>query len=187
MRRATPLLGLSLTLASFAVAQPSTEDFGAPAVDAPPEVKRIDFLRGEWEVTMKARDEKGVVTELPNKPIIRGRFLADALTFQTEFLMAGGADFFSTQVKAYHMSKERWINTFTNARRQRWTTTESYWEGDDFITLADGGYSSDEDFIAKEVDTEIKSSSWRKKLYPSYDGGETWEEQPLFFEVRRLQ
>ena len=53
MRRATLLLGLSLGLASFAVAQPSKEDFGAPAVDAPPEVKRIDFLRGEWEVTMK--------------------------------------------------------------------------------------------------------------------------------------
>lgn len=39
----------------------------------------------------------------------------------------------------------------------------------------------------KEVDTEIKSSSWRKKLYRSYDNGATWEEQPLFFEVRRLR
>ena len=187
MKRATLLVGMNLALAALAVAQPSKEDFGAPAVDAPPEVKRIDFLRGEWEVTMKTRDENGLVSELPNKPIIRGRFLADGLTFQTEFLMGGGADFFSTQVKAYHMKKERWINTFTNARRQRWTTTESYWKSDDFITVVEGGYSGDEDFIAKEVDTEIKSSSWRKTLYRSYDNGATWEEQPLFFKVRRLR
>ena len=39
----------------------------------------------------------------------------------------------------------------------------------------------------KEVDTAIKSSSWRKKLYRSYDNGATWEEQPLFFELRRLR
>ncbi|TDI39454.1 MAG: hypothetical protein E2P02_18595 [Acidobacteria bacterium] len=44
MRCAALLLGLSLALASLTVAQPSKEDFGAPAVDAPPEVKRIDFF-----------------------------------------------------------------------------------------------------------------------------------------------
>ena len=41
--------------------------------------------------------------------------------------------------------------------------------------------------IAEEVDSEIKSSSWRKKLYRSYDGGATWEEGSIFFEVQRLR
>ena len=41
--------------------------------------------------------------------------------------------------------------------------------------------------VPKEVDTAIKSASWRKKLYRSYDNGATWEEQPLFFEARRLR
>jgi len=44
MKRATLLVGMNLVLASLAVAQPSKEDFGAPAVEAPPEVKRIDFF-----------------------------------------------------------------------------------------------------------------------------------------------
>ncbi len=41
--------------------------------------------------------------------------------------------------------------------------------------------------IAEEVDSEIKSASWRKRLYRSYDGGATWEEESMFLAVQRLR
>ncbi len=153
------------------------------APDAPDAVKQWNFAVGEWDVTFKTRQEDGSVETSESKAYVRGYYLDDGLTFQSEFQSDsptdGGDGFYSTMIKAYDTTQKKWINQFVNSRRQRWTTTESVWRDDEMVTTIPGGYAGDEPYIQREVDSEISPYGWTKRLFRSTDDGKSWEEQPL--------
>ena len=181
MNRSLLCLGLTLWLWNAPAVADETPDRGLRKADtaAAQEVGQWMFMRGEWDVTIRVVQDDGTTVDSPQKPRMRAYYLEDGQTVQTEFSMAGGIAFFSTQVKAYNHEKKKWINSFVNAKRQRWTMTESEWKDGRMISEVPGGYGGDEPFIAKEVLTDIEADRIVLKLYRSHDDGATWEEQKM--------
>ena len=153
--------------------------YGKPDPKAGAEIAQFQFLAGDWTVKVQMRQKDGSMAMLKPHSHVLGRYLPDGRTFQQEFSVPEGS-FFSTQVKAFHVKEKRWVNTFINSMRQRWTTTYSTWKDNEMTTIVPKGYSGKEAHWSKEIDSEFSNDRFMKRVYFSYDEGKNWQEKPKF-------
>jgi hypothetical protein len=137
-----------------------------------PETAQFEYYRGEWVAEMKLKKADGTFEKLSFVANIKGRYLPDHQTFQTEFSSTTG--FFSTDIRAYKRSTGEWEALFLNAEAQRWHHFTSGIVDGKMTTLVIGGYSGNEPFDVKVVDTRISVDHYVKHVYQSADKMKSW-------------
>ena len=150
---------------------PNASGYGY-ADSAVPETSQFEYYRGEWRAEMKVRQDDGSFAKSDFVANIKGRYLPDHKTFQTEFASPSG--FFSTDLRAYKLSTGRWEALFLNANSQRWHHFTAQIVDGKMTTVVVGGYSGHEPFDVKIIDTRISADHYIKQVYQSTDKMQTW-------------
>ena len=138
-----------------------------------PELAQFEYYRGVWVSELEMKQEDGSFKKLETTATIRGRFLDDHRTFQSQFTTPNG--FFSTDIRTFNTDTNEWNALFLNAKAQRWHKFSSKLVDDKMTTLVMGGYSGKEAFDIKVVDTIVTDSHYLKNVFYSYDEMQTWE------------
>jgi len=159
---------LFLALSTLVVAA----DYGEPDTELLAESSQWMYARGHWVVTTTYRDENGDMQQAKQAADVVVEYLADGITVQSTFTI--GDDFFSVQIRSYDKNQKKWLNHFINSKRQRWTVTESRWIDGEMVTLNSKGYSNTEPHMTREIDSEISSNRFVKRISRSEDLGATW-------------
>ena len=143
------------------------------ADDYIPELAQFEYYRGHWVSEMEMKQEDGSFKKLEFVATIKGRFLDDHKTYQSEF--SSGKRFFSTDIRTYNTATNEWQAFFLNAKAQRWHTFTSKVINGKMTTIVKGGYSGKEKFDVKIVDTVIDDGRYLKNVYHSTDQMGTWD------------
>ena len=138
-----------------------------------PELAQFEYYLGEWTSEMEIKLEDGTFKKLDVIATIKGKFLDDHRTYQSQFTTPKG--FFSTDIRSFNTSTKEWDALFLNAQAQRWHKFNSKIVDGNMTTIVKGGYSGKEDFDLKIIDTIISDSHYLKNVYRSIDGMKTWE------------
>jgi hypothetical protein len=186
-RRDIVIKHIALALASLALAcSPCVAgEFGEPDISLVPEADQWAYARGEWEVTTWFRNDDGDMQQAERKAKVRTWYWPDGLTVQSTFEI--GDDFFSVQIRTYDTTQKKWISHFVNAKRQRRATTESRWTDGEMITLNVQGYSGKDEFMTREVDSDISADRFVKTVRRSYDQGGSWGPVNFRMEFNRIR
>jgi len=147
-------------------------DFGYADPEIP-ELSQFEYYRGVWKSTLEMRQDDGTFKKLDVVATIKGKFLEDHRTFQTQFTTPNG--FFSTDIRTFNIEIKKWKALFLNSKSQRWHEFTSSLVDDKMTTIVIGGYSGKEEFDIKVVDTIISDLKYLKNVYYSYDDLKTWE------------
>lgn len=166
------LITLCLLIVSyFSIQAQSAEDFGY-ADPSIPELAQFAYYRGVWQSKLEIKQKNGSFKKIEGGAQITGRFLDDHKTFQSQFTTPDG--FFSTDIRTYNVTTNQWEALFLNANAQRWHKFTSQLIDDKMTTFVIGGYSGEEDFDIKVVDTIIDSNQFLKEVFQSKDNGDSW-------------
>jgi len=136
------------------------------------ELSQFEYYRGEWTSQMEMRQEDGTFKKLNAISTIKGKFLDDHKTFQSQFTTTNG--FFSTDVRTFNTTSKKWEALFLNAKAQRWHKFTSSIVDGKMTTIILGGYSGKENFDVKSVDSVITDRHYLKNIYYSMDKMKTW-------------
>ncbi|MTI41315.1 hypothetical protein [Fulvivirga lutimaris] len=169
MRILTTFIALSICTHLFAQ---SKSEYGF-ADKSIPELAQFEYYLGEWTSEMEMKQEDGTFKKLDITATIKGKFLDDHRTYQSQFTTPTG--FFSTDIRSFNITTKEWDALFLNAQAQRWHKFSSKMVDGKMTTIVKGGYSGKEDFDLKVVDTVVSDSHYLKNVYNSADGMKTWE------------
>ncbi len=159
----------------------ATQEFGF-ADDYIPELAQFEYYRGEWQSEMSMKQDDGTFKKLKAVSTIKGEFLDDHKTFQSQFIIA--ERFFSTDVRTFNTTTKEWQALFLNAKAQRWHTFTSKIIDGKMTTIVRGGYSGKEEFDVKIVDTVLTNNHYLKNVYHSNDQMKTWD---LIYKINVLK
>jgi hypothetical protein len=143
------------------------------ADDYIPELAQFEYYRGVWKSEMEMKQDDGTFKKLDAVATIRGKFLDDHKTFQSQFTTDRG--FFSTDIRTFNTTTKEWNALFLNAKSQRWHEFTSEIIDGKMTTIVKGGYSGKEEFDVKIIDTVISDSHFLKNVYQSRDEMKTWD------------
>jgi hypothetical protein len=161
---------VALLLSSYGFSQRS-DDFGF-ADKTIPELAEFEYYCGVWHTKMEMKQEDGSFKALDTDATVKGYFLDDHKTFQSQFTTPTG--FFSTDIGTFDVNTKEWRMLFLNANAQRWHEFTAKMEEGKMITLVIGGYSGKEAFNVKTIDTVISETHYQRNVYQSTDDGKTW-------------
>ena len=150
----------------------TTHEFGF-ADDYIPELAQFEYYRGEWQSEMSMKQDDGTFKKLEVVSTIKGEFLDDHKTFQSQFII--GERFFSTDIRTFNIATKEWQALFLNAKAQRWHKFTSKIIDGKMTTIVMGGYSGKEEFDVKIVDTILTNNHYLKKVYHSKDQRKIWD------------
>lgn len=171
MRKTYCILFIILFFLGNLFAQEKQEyGFADPSI---PELMQFEYYRGEWKSEMEMKHMDGTFKKLEVIATIKGKFLNDHKTFQSQFTTDKG--FFSTDIRTFNHATKEWTALFLNAKAQRWHTFTSKLVDGKMTTIVKGGYSGKEKFDVKVVDIVITNSHYLKMVYNSTDQMKTWE------------
>ncbi len=162
------ILAFFLFINLFSQAQ---TDFGF-ADKSIPELSQYEYYRGVWNTKMEMKQEDGTFKLLDFVATVKGMFLKDHKTFQSQFTTPKG--FFSTDVRTFNTTTKEWKALFLNANSQRWHEFTSKIIDGKMTTIVIGGYSGQEKFDVKGVDNVISDNNYQRNIYYSYDNMKTW-------------
>lgn len=165
------IICIALFLCTDLLAQVN-QDYGF-ADNSIPELAQFEYYIGEWKTQMEFKQDDGTFKKLEAVGTIKGKFLDDHKTYQSQFTTDKG--FFSTDIRTYNTATKEWNALFLNARDQRWHKFTSRKEDGKMTTVVRGGYSGTEGFDLKVVDTVKTESHYLKNVYKSTDQMKTWE------------
>lgn len=148
------------------------QDYGF-ADNSIPELAQFEYYQGEWKSQMEMKQDNGTFKKLEAIATIKGNFLEDHKTFQSQFTTDKG--FFSTDIRTFNTTTKEWNALFLNAKAQRWHEFTSKIVDGKMTTIVRGGYSGKEEFDVKVVDSVITRSHYLKKVYRSTDQMKTWD------------
>jgi len=147
------------------------QDYGF-ADNSTPELAQFEYYRGEWKSEMEIKQDDGTFKKLEAVATIKGKFLDDHKTFQSQFTTDKG--FFSTDIRTFNTTTKEWNALFLNAQAQRWHEFTSRVVDGKMTTIVRGGYSGKEEFDVKVVDIVVTDSHYLKNVYNSTDQMKTW-------------
>lgn len=137
-----------------------------------PELSQFEYFRGVWSTTMELKQQDGSFKKLDAVATVKGWFLDDHKTFQSQFTTPEG--FFSTDLRTLNTTTKEWKALFINAKAQRWHEFTCKIENGKITTIVMGGYSGKEEYDVKGVDTVISDNEYHSDIYYSYDHMKTW-------------
>jgi len=137
-----------------------------------PELSQFEYYRGLWHTKMEMKQEDGTFKMLDFVATVKGMFLEDHKTFQSQFTSPSG--FFSTDLRTFNTNTKEWKALFLNANAQRWHEFTTKIIDGKMTTIVLGGYSGKEEFDIKAVDTVISDTNYQRNIYQSYDAMKTW-------------
>jgi len=168
MKTVITIIAFLSCMSSFSQSQ---ADFGF-ADNSIPELSQFNYYRGVWNTQMELKQEDGTFKKLEAVATVKGVFLEDHKTFQSQFTTPKG--FFSTDVRTFNTTTKEWKALFLNANSQRWHKFTSKIVDEKMTTIVIGGYSGKEEFDIKGVDTVISDNNYQRNIYYSYDDMKTW-------------
>lgn len=137
-----------------------------------PELVQFEYYRGKWKSEIEMKQKDGTFKKLEVMATIKGKFLDDHKTFQSQFITDKG--FFSTDIRTFNYITKEWTALFLNAKAQRWHKFTSKVVDGKMTTIVRKGYSGKEEFDVKVVDIVITDSHYLKNVYNSTDQMKTW-------------
>lgn len=158
-------------LSCFKLYPQSNGNFGF-ADKSIPELSQFEYYRGVWNTEMELKQDDGTFKKLDAVATVKGWFLEDQKTFQTQFTTPEG--FFSTDLRTLNTTTKEWKALFLNANAQRWHEFICKMVDGKMTTIVLGGYSGKEKFDVKGVDTVISDNSYQRDIYYSYDHMQSW-------------
>ena len=75
-----------------------------------PELAQFEYYRGTWKSEMEMKQQDGTFKKLEATATIRGKYLGDHRTFQSQFTTDRG--FFSTDIRTYNTTTQKWHALF---------------------------------------------------------------------------
>lgn len=138
-----------------------------------PELSQFEYYIGEWKSEMELVREDGSFKKLPAVATIKGKFLDDHRTYQSQFTTDRG--FFSTDIRTFNTSSKEWDALFLNSKFQRWHKFNSKLVDGKMTTIVFGGYSGKEAFDVKIIDTIVSDTHYLKDVFQSRDQMKTWK------------
>jgi len=161
---------LFLAITNIAHAEQSTFGEADKSVAA---LSQFEYLRGEWEVSIQARQDDGSFKLLKNKASVRGFYHQDGRSFQTIFSTVSGG--FTTDIRSYNLEENKWQILFMNATAQRWHKFEASLIDGIMVTYVAGGYSGREEYDVRIIDKDITDAHFIKEVFHSRNNGESWQ------------
>ena len=131
----------------------------------------FDYLRGEWETSIRLIGPDGSRRPLQNKSHVTAYYHQDGRTVQSCFRAPG---FYSTSIRAYDANAGVWKAHFLNAQAGRWSGFTSRKVGDTRETIVPGGYSGKEDFDVKAIEYDITPNSYKADIFRRAKGSSDW-------------
>jgi len=138
-----------------------------------PELSQFEYYRGLWSVQMEIKQKDGSFKKMEGESTIRGMFLKDHKTFQSQYSTKKGA--FTTDIRTYNTETKEWKALFLNARAQRWHQFSSKIIDGKMTTIVKGGYSGNEEYDVKAIDIIISNNQYQRNFYYSRDNMRTWK------------
>lgn len=178
------LLGLLCPPEAYAQEQ-SMPPHGTVNPNAPQALHALDYLRGTWEVISYTKDSTGTFVRAPQTSSFRARFLYDGYSMQTEYYSPSPDDFYSTTIITHDATNDDYSFTFFNAKLGRRVVFTGHATHDGMVITNQGGYGQRGTFIYRETDSVVSSDYFVKRIHRSDDEGQTWQEQPYYFEYKR--
>jgi len=178
-------VGAVVVAANAPAAMQAGQEFGAVSDTAAPDLAKLDYLLGEWNVRSFVRNDSGEFVESPTTSSFRVRYLYDGLSILAEFYGKRRDGFYGVHVIT-HDPERGLIHSYFNARANRRIEFEGTFRGDEYDLTRLGGYGGG-DFLYRETDSEITSDSFVKRIYQSDDDGNTWVEGDYYFRFERVR
>lgn len=151
---------------------------------AAPALRRLGYLAGQWSVRNFVRDSGGVFVELPVRSFMRARYLRDGLSLLVEFHEASAEGFHGVHLITSGQGRGL-VHRYSDARRNQRVEFAGRFEGDRYVISRIGGYGDDGNYLYREVDSELSSDAFVKRLYRSDDGGVSWKELGFYYRFVR--
>ncbi len=184
MKGSIRFIYLILLILTMSLSLPAQNSFGQANVNAP-EMEKLAYLTGDWEVTSYFRGEDSTFSPNPHKSYFKAYYLYDGYMLQTEYYGDDPNGFYSTTLIRWDDSTATYHCHFFNAKKNRTVLFLGRLSGEVLEVTNRGGYAAKEDYIYRESDTRLSDDHFLKHLHRSDDNGKSWHQLNYYFEFRR--
>lgn len=131
-------VGAVVVAANAPAAMQAGQEFSAVSDTAAPDLAKLDYLLGEWNVRSFVRNDSGEFVESPTTSSFRVRYLYDGLSILAEFYGKRRDGFYGVHVIT-HDPERGLIHSYFNARANRRIEFEGTFRGDEYDLTRLGG------------------------------------------------
>lgn len=155
--------------------------------NAHPEMKKMEFLIGEWQFNTRFKLQNGAVGKGVSRSIVHttlgGRAIED---LYCNLSPNGQTDNVGITVRAYNPRLGKWLMVFYDFDLGSRTEFQGEYKDGEFHFDGKGLHNGVE-LLEKVVFYNIKEDSYSWKMDRSYDGGETWIKDFFAYDAVRLK
>jgi len=170
----------------------NTQEASPSEIGAPPQIKRLYSMIGEWDVQFEARsgpDEPFVLHQLTSRivPILGGAFLQEGLSIPT----SSGEDVSLIGLLGFDRYRETYRFAWLDDKYAIFDVHEGNWDGDalvvDNIRSATTFRFGDVEFFSRMIWREITKDGFMSESDLSMDGGKSWFTQAKGYYLRKKE
>jgi hypothetical protein len=182
------VFGLGLTAASASLH--AQHDAGANS--APAEAKQFDFLRGEWELTITPK-VNSLVAMIHGSPKVAGTWKAwpefDGFGIEDELRIvdaSGNPMSLNHTLRVYDAGHHRWNILGADVYRGNVSTSTALWSDGEMRISGSGTDSEGKPFLSRTRYYDVSENAFRMAQDRSFDNGQTWDENVIVIEAKRV-
>ena len=168
----------------------SHPESSASEAGAPPQIRRLHSLIGEWDVKFESRgspDEEFVSHQITSRivPILGGAFLQEQLSIPA----SGGTPVELLGILGYDRYRDVYRFTWLDDKYAIFDVHEGNWDGEalvvDNLRAGTTFRFKDQDFFSRMIWHEITADGFKVAADLSLDGGKAWFTQAKGHYVRK--
>lgn len=154
---------------------------------AHPEMKKMEFMLGEWQFNAKFRRADGSFGSVVSRSIVKttlgGRAIAD---HYCNVLTSGETDNVGVTIRSYNARQQKWLMVFYDFDLGSRTEFKGDYKDGEFHFEGKGLHNGIS-LLEKVTFYNIKDDSYSWKMDRSYDNGETWIEDFFSYDAIKLK
>ena len=164
----------------------------APAPTAPAEARQLDFLIGQWELTVKV-PAQGLAQKIHGAPKLVGVWKAwrafDGFGIEDELRitdLAGTPIGLASALRIDDRATKAWSLTLLDVYRAKYTPATGEWKDGTLTQTSRGTDPEGKAVLTRSRFYEITPKSFRFQQDRSFDEGKSWTEGTLRIEATRV-
>jgi hypothetical protein len=182
-----------MSLVTLPTAVQAQHNGGAPSArTAPTEASQFAFLIGQWELTVRPA-AVGLAQKIHGTPKLAGTWKAwrafDGFGIEDELRItdaSGNPRSLTHAMRYYDATAKRWTTTTLDVYRGTFTPSTANWR-DGRMTVTSRGVDGDgKAYVARGTYSDITPTSFRFRQDRSLDDGQTWTEDVLTIDAKRV-
>ncbi len=194
---ARPILR-SLTILTLAAAPLLAQHGGGgaaparPSTTAPKEAEQLQFLVGQWELTVMPKVNSLAAT-IHGQPKLLGTWKAwrafDGFGIEDELRIVDGSgnpNALSHSMRVYDAAQGRWTQTTVDVYRGRFTSATGQFANGEYTVRSAGRDAEGKPYVQRVRFYDITRDSFKYQADRSEDGERTWQTAVLRIEAKRV-